>query len=67
VKHAEGFGCAVGQINAALDVHLGQKRPAIFHNHSDTLTAKAHVQDGSKGQGPVGRDELLVVVDLAVG
>jgi hypothetical protein len=67
VKHAEGFRCAIRQIDAALEIHLGQERPTIFHNHSDTLAAKADVQDGAEGQSPVGRDELLVVVDLTIG
>ena len=67
VKHAEGFGCAVGQINAALDVHLRQKWAAISYNHSDTLTTKANIQDSAKRQSSVSSDELLVVVHLAVG
>jgi hypothetical protein len=29
---------------------FGKNGPAIFHNHSDTLAAQAHVQDGAKGK-----------------
>ena len=67
VKHAEGFGSAIGQINATLDVHLRQKWAAIFYNHSDTLATKANIQDSAKGQSSVSSDEFLVVVHLAVG
>ena len=43
-----------------------QKWAAIFYNNSDTLTTKADIQDGTKGQSPVRCDKILIIVKLPI-
>jgi hypothetical protein len=66
VEHSERFSGAVRQVDAPLDVHLGQKWPPIFHHDSDTLTTKADIQDGAEGQSSMSRDKLFIVVQLTI-
>jgi hypothetical protein len=62
MKHIERFGCAIGQIDSLLNVHPGQKRPAILYNNTDTLTAETDMQNSTKGQSPVSRYEFVLSV-----
>jgi hypothetical protein len=56
MKHIEGLRCGTRQIDASL------KRPAIFHNNTDALTAKTDIQDSTEWQSSMGRYKLLIVV-----
>src|SRR5215510_10899166 len=49
-----------------LNIHFGQKRPAIFHHYTDAITTKTDMQDSTKRQSPVSGYKLIVVIDLAI-